>query len=113
MIHKKARIYIAGHKGLVGSAILTKFQNEGYINIITRSHQELDLTRQDLVEKFFKTFTADKEISDAKKSTEVLNALSVNSRDEVDEMIEKAIEAGGREFREAQDHGCMEGLLKI
>ena len=53
MIHKKARIYIAGHKGLVGSAILTKFQNEDYANLITRSHQELDLTRQDLVEKFF------------------------------------------------------------
>ena len=53
MIYKKARIYIAGHKGLVGSAILTKFQNEGYANLITRSHQELDLSRQDLVEKFF------------------------------------------------------------
>jgi GDP-L-fucose synthase len=37
----------------VGSAVLTKFQNEGYANLITRSHQELDLTRQDLVEKFF------------------------------------------------------------
>lgn len=62
-----------------------------------------------LVEKFFKTFTSDKEISDAKKSTEVLNALSVESRDGVDEMIEKSIEAGGREFREAQDHGWMYG----
>jgi len=62
-----------------------------------------------LVEKFFKTFTADKEISDAKSSTEVLNALSVDSRDAVDEMVEKAIEAGGREFRKAQDHGWMYG----
>ncbi len=62
-----------------------------------------------LVEKFFKTFTADKEISDTKKSTEVLNALGVDSRDDVDEMIEKAIEAGGKEFREAQDHGWMYG----
>lgn len=62
-----------------------------------------------LVEKFFKTFTANKEISDAKRSTEVLNALSVESRDDVDGMIEKAIEAGGREFREAQDHGWMYG----
>lgn len=62
-----------------------------------------------LVEKFFKTFTADKEISDSKKTTEVLNALSADSRDEVDGMIENAINAGGREFRKAQDHGWMYG----
>jgi GDP-L-fucose synthase len=54
MIHKKARIYIAGHKGLVGSALLAKFKNAGYTNLITISHLELDLTRQDLVDKFFK-----------------------------------------------------------
>ena len=53
MISKKARIYIAGHKGLVGSAVLHKFQKEGYTNLITRTHQELDLTERDLVEKFF------------------------------------------------------------
>ena len=53
MISKKARIYIAGHKGLVGSAVLHKFQKEGYSNLITRTHQELDLTERDLVEKFF------------------------------------------------------------
>ncbi|MBI2498842.1 VOC family protein [Candidatus Woesearchaeota archaeon] len=62
-----------------------------------------------LVEKFFKTFTADKEISDAKRSTEVLNAFTVDSREEVDNMIDKAIEAGGKEFRKAQDHGWMYG----
>jgi hypothetical protein len=62
-----------------------------------------------LVEKFFRTFTADKEISDARRSTEVLNALSVDSREDVDEMVEKAIEAGGREFRESQDYGWMYG----
>ncbi len=55
MIPKNARIYIAGHKGLVGSSLLAKFQQEGYINIITRTHQELDLTKQDQVEKFFDT----------------------------------------------------------
>ncbi len=53
MIPKKARIYIAGHTGLVGSSVLSKFQKEGYTNIITRTHSELDLTRQELVEKFF------------------------------------------------------------
>ena len=49
---KSSKIFIAGHKGLVGSAILHKFQSEGYQNIITRTHLELDLTKQDLVEKF-------------------------------------------------------------
>src|SRR3989344_1679197 len=61
-----------------------------------------------LVEKFFKTFTP-KEIVDAKKSTEVLLALAVDSREEVDEMVTKAIKAGGREPRKAQDHGWMYG----
>lgn len=61
-----------------------------------------------LVEKFFKTFTK-KQVSDAKKSTEVLLALSVESREEVDEMIQKAIEAGSKEHRDPQDHGWMYG----
>ena len=61
-----------------------------------------------LVEKFFKTFTK-KKICDAKKSTEVLVALSVESKKNVDEMIKKAIEAGGTEPRAPQDHGWMYG----
>ena len=61
-----------------------------------------------LVEKFFKTFTK-KEICDAKKSTEVLIALSVESRKKVDEMINIALEAGGMEPRKPQDHGWMYG----
>ena len=61
-----------------------------------------------LVEKFFKTFTP-KNIADAKKSTEVLLALSVGSRNEVDDMINKAVKAGGKEPRKAQDHGWMYG----
>ena len=59
-----------------------------------------------LVEKFFKTFTK-KEICDASKNTEVIVALSAEGREKVDQMINKAIEAGGREFREPQDHGWM------
>ncbi len=50
---KNAQIYIAGHKGLVGSAILRELQKEGYINIITKSHSELDLKSQTETEKFF------------------------------------------------------------
>lgn len=52
---KNSKIYVAGHRGLVGSAILRKLKNSGYRNIITRSHEELDLTRQKDVEIFFVT----------------------------------------------------------
>ncbi|MEZ0537039.1 GDP-L-fucose synthase family protein [Caldicellulosiruptoraceae bacterium PP1] len=52
-MNKDEKIYIAGHKGLAGSAILRKLQNQGYKNIIYKSHQELDLTQQHLVDKFF------------------------------------------------------------
>ena len=59
-----------------------------------------------LVEKFFKTFIK-KEIADAKKTTEVLLAIAVDNRKEVDEMMKKVLAAGGKEPREAQDHGWM------
>lgn len=59
-----------------------------------------------LVEKFFKTFTT-KEISDAKKSTEVITAFSVESKNAVNELLDKVISAGGKETREATDHGWM------
>ena len=48
-----SRIYLAGHTGLVGSALLRKLQDEGYQNLITRTHAELDLERQTEVESFF------------------------------------------------------------
>src|SRR3989440_9630215 len=50
---KKARIYVAGHTGLVGSAIIRKLANEGFDGIITRSRIELDLTDQPAVNAFF------------------------------------------------------------
>jgi GDP-L-fucose synthase len=52
---KSAKIYVAGHRGMVGSAIVRNLKAEGYTNIITRTHAELDLIRQDQVESFFKT----------------------------------------------------------
>ena len=61
-----------------------------------------------LVEKFFKTFTK-KEICDTAKDTEVIIALSTESREKVDEMIQNVLEAGGKESREPQDHGWMYG----
>lgn len=53
MMEKDAKIYVAGHKGMVGSAIVRQLEAQGYTNIIVRSHKELDLTRQDQVERFF------------------------------------------------------------
>ena len=47
-------IYIAGHRGLAGSAITDKFQAEGFRNLIVRTHDELDLTRQADTEAFFR-----------------------------------------------------------
>lgn len=51
---KDSKIYVAGHNGLVGSAICRQLEKQGYKNIIKRSHLELDLTRQVDVENFFK-----------------------------------------------------------
>ncbi|WP_165056678.1 MULTISPECIES: GDP-L-fucose synthase [unclassified Adlercreutzia] len=48
-----SRIYVAGHRGMVGSAIVRRLEAEGYSNVVTRTHAELDLTRQDQVERFF------------------------------------------------------------
>ena len=53
-MEKDAKIFVAGHKGMVGSAILRQLFKEGYLNVITRSHEELDLTSQSDVEEFFK-----------------------------------------------------------
>jgi len=61
-----------------------------------------------LVEKFFKSFTK-KDVCDTSKNTEAIVALSVESREKVDQMIEKVKEAGGSEPREKQDHGWMYG----
>ena len=54
-MEKQAKIYVAGHRGMVGSAIVRELQRQGYSNIITRTHAELDLCRQEQVERFFAT----------------------------------------------------------
>jgi len=53
MMEKNAKIFVAGHRGMVGSAIVRALKKEGYENIITRTHKELDLCRQNQVERFF------------------------------------------------------------
>lgn len=52
-MEKNSKIYVAGHRGLVGSAIVRNLEERGFTNIIGKTHKELDLTRQDEVEKFF------------------------------------------------------------
>lgn len=52
-MEKESKIYVAGHKGMVGSAIVRELKRQGYMNIITVTHEELDLTRQEAVERFF------------------------------------------------------------
>ena len=52
-MNKEDKIYVAGHRGMVGSAIVRELQQEGYNTIITRTSKELDLTRQNEVEAFF------------------------------------------------------------
>lgn len=61
-----------------------------------------------LVESFFQTFTK-KPVADARKVTEVLVCLSAESRQKVDDMVAKAVAAGGTVPREPQDHGFMYG----
>lgn len=53
ILDRTKKIYVAGHRGLVGSAIVRRLKKDGFTNIITRTHQELDLTRQADVEHFF------------------------------------------------------------
>ena len=52
-MEKKSRIYVAGHRGLVGSAIVRNLKANGFTNIVTKTHAELDLTNQADVRKFF------------------------------------------------------------
>jgi len=53
MMEKDAKIYVAGHRGLVGSAIVRRLKEEGYTNIVTKTHSELDLTDQRATREFF------------------------------------------------------------
>jgi len=52
-MNKDSKIYVAGHRGMVGSAIQRKLAQQGFTNIVTRTHKELDLTRQNETESFF------------------------------------------------------------
>ncbi len=55
MMNKSSKIYVAGHRGLVGSAILRKLEKEGYENLVIRTSKELDLREKQQVDAFFET----------------------------------------------------------
>lgn len=54
-IDKNSKIYVAGHRGMVGAALVRELRSQGYQNILTRTHSELDLINQSAVAEFFKT----------------------------------------------------------
>jgi GDP-L-fucose synthase len=53
-MNKNDKIFVSGHRGLVGSAILKNLQERGFVNIIIKTHKELDLTNEKKVDLFFK-----------------------------------------------------------
>lgn len=89
----------------LGFSFNPQFTNDqGACMVITENHNYVML----LVEPFFQGFTK-KPIADATKTTEVLICLSCESRAEVDELVKKAIAAGGTSPNPPQDHGFMYG----
>ena len=64
-MEKDSKIFVAGHRGLVGSAILNNLRSKGYTNFLLRTHAELDLTDQAAVNEFFAAERPDYEIGRA------------------------------------------------
>ena len=89
----------------LGYSFNEQFSDENATSMIIAE----DIVVMLLVEPFFKTFIGNKEISNAKKSTEVLICLSAESREKVDELVRLAVEAGGTASASKQDHGWMYG----
>ena len=65
MLDKSSKIYVAGHHGLVGSAIWNNLKRRGYCNLVGRTHSELDLTDQLAVKRFFDEEQPDAEHEDS------------------------------------------------
>ncbi|MDY2841955.1 MAG: GDP-L-fucose synthase [Candidatus Borkfalkiaceae bacterium] len=86
-MEKNAKIYVAGHRGMVGSAICRRLQAEGYTNVITKTHDALDLTRQSEVEAFFQAEKPEYVFLAAAK----VGGIIANSRHSADFMYENMI----------------------
>lgn len=83
-MNKNSKIYIAGHRGMVGSAILRKFEKEGFTNLLLRTREKLDLTNQAKVEEFFKTEKPEYVIDAAAK----VGGIKANSEHQADFLFE-------------------------
>ena len=104
VMQKNEKIYVAGHNGLVGSAIIRKLQKEGFNNIIVRSHAELDLIDQTAVRRFFKeerpdyVFMAAAKVGGIQANREALDQfMYINTMIEFN-TIHAAYEAGVQKF---------------
>lgn len=87
----------------IGFAINPQFTDEKAACVVISE----DIYAMILREEFFKTFISKKQIADATKSTEVLVALSAESKEKVNELADKALSAGASSLREPEDHGFM------
>jgi predicted lactoylglutathione lyase len=87
----------------LGYSFNQQFTDEKAASLVISEHIYAML----ITEPFFKTFIPNKEIADTAKTKEVLIALSTESKQAVDDLANKAIAAGGRQFREPEDHGFM------
>lgn len=84
MMEKNAKIFVAGHRGMVGSAIVRELERQGYRNIVKRTRQELDLTRQEPVEAFFRAEKVEYVFHPAGK----VGGIAANSQSPADFMYE-------------------------
>jgi len=87
----------------IGFTINQQFTDEKAASIVINDH----IYAMILQEEFFQSFIPNKRIADAASSTEVILALSADTKQEVDAMVEKAIAAGGKQARDPKDHGFM------
>jgi predicted lactoylglutathione lyase len=88
--------------GTLGFTFNPQFTDDNAACMVISEHNYAML----LTEKYFSSF-ATKPVSDAHRATEVLIALGLDSKDAVDDMVAKAVKAGGKEPRPKQDHGFM------
>jgi len=88
----------------LGFSIHPDFSDDKAVCVVFGEHMYAML----LTEEFFKTFTR-KNITDAHNTTEAIIALSVDTKEEVDDIFDRVIQAGGAEVREPDDHGWMYG----
>lgn len=102
----QSKIYVAGHRGLVGSAIVRKCKEMGFFNIITRTHQELDLTDQRAVREFFEQEKPDYVFLAAAK----VGGIYANMTSQADFIYENLM-IEGNVIKAAHDNQCKKLLF--